>query len=194
MPQAIWATRHFFEAAYRGNAQFMQQLLKAYPEEKLWAQQNKNGKTAFYLAREKNHDSVLELAFQHRAIPIKIASGDLGNTPFLEAAYRGKAQFMKKLLKAYPEEKVWTQQNKDGKNAFYLAQEKNHDWILELACEHHAIPIKIASGDLGNTPFLEAAYRGNIRFMKKLLEAYRKKTFGHNKINMERPLFIWHSK
>ena len=119
----------FLEAAYRDNVQFMQKLLEAYPEEKLWAQQNKDGKTAFYLALEKNHDLVLELACQHRVVPIQVAAGNLGNTPFLEAAYRGNVKFMENLLKAYPEEKLWTQQNKEGKTAFYLALEKNHHWF-----------------------------------------------------------------
>ena len=66
-------------------------------------------------------DSILELACQQRAISIQIATGYLGNTPFLEAAYQGKTQFMQKLLEAFPEEKLWAQQNKSGKTALHLA-------------------------------------------------------------------------
>ena len=99
----------------------MRKLLEAFPVENLWAQQNKDGETAFNLAQENCHYSVLELACQLRVIPIRIVSGDLRNTPFLEAAYRGNAQFMQKLLGAYPEEKLWAQQNKDGETALHLA-------------------------------------------------------------------------
>ena len=58
-------------------------MLDAFPEEKLWEQQDKYGNTAFHLALQGNHDSVLELIYQLRAVPIHIKNSD-GRSPFLK--------------------------------------------------------------------------------------------------------------
>ena len=98
---------------YLGDVKFMKKLLEAFPEEKLWTQQDKIGQTALHLAVIYNHDSVLELACQHQAVSINLAGND-SRTPFLEAAYHGNVKFMRRLLEAFPKENLWAQQNKDG--------------------------------------------------------------------------------
>ena len=61
-------------------------ITRRFPCENLWAQQNEDGNTAFHLALENYHYSVLELACQQRIMSILTVSGYLRYTPFLEAA------------------------------------------------------------------------------------------------------------
>ena len=79
-------TTPFLEAAYDGNVQFMQKLLKAFPEEKLSETKNIWGETAVNLALRENHDSILEFIIQQRAVPIHVKLYN-NRTLFLEAAY-----------------------------------------------------------------------------------------------------------
>ena len=181
-----WDYTPFLKAASSGKVKAMQRMIDAFPEEKLWEQQDKNGNTAFHLALEKGLDSVLELACQQHAPSIHVRDKDYayyklrhvkkdyndGYTPFLKAAHSGQAKWVQRMIETYPEEKLWEQQDRDGNTAFHLALEKGLDSVLELACQQHAMSIRLTGGYEGYTPFLKAASSGQVKWIQRMIDAF----------------------
>ena len=166
-------TTPLMEAAYRGDDQKVQELIRAGASV---TAKNKKLQTALHLATSSRswwaHSSVVK-ALIEAGTDINGQDED-GTTPLMEAAYRGDDQKVQELIRAGASV---TAKNKKLQTALHLAissrsrwaQWKGHSSVVKALIEAGA-DVNGQDED-GTTPLMKAAYRGDDQMAHELIRA-----------------------
>ena len=153
-------------AAYKGKANIVTRLLKIETVKKNINAQDIKGNTAFLFAAKKGYDNIMDLLLEAEAD--STLSNFKERTPLMEATYRGQLNSVTRLLKIETVKKSVNAQDIKGNTAFLFATKKGHDNIMDLFLEAGAD--STLSNFKERTPLMEAAYRGQLNSVTKLLE------------------------
>ena len=88
--------------------------------------------------------------------------------PLMKSAKTGRLDEVKRLLKIEVFKRNVNQQDEDGNTALIFAAEQGHEDILNLLLENGADPL--LSDFKKRTPLMDAAYRGKVNIIKRLLQ------------------------
>ncbi len=114
-------------AAESGDRKALSILLDIPDCQKLLNQTNKLGDTPLHLAAGGGHVRALEILLSNGAMVHKCY---WGNTPFMYACYKGKAEVAKLLFEAHPFQLTWT--NDEGENALHLGAESGCPEVITI--------------------------------------------------------------
>ena len=153
-------------ASYKGKANIVTRLLKMESVKKNINTQDIKGNTAFLFAAKKGYDNIMDLLLGEGAD--STLSNFKERTPLMEASYRGQLDSVTRLLKMESVKKNINTQDIKGDTAFMFAAKKGYDNIMDLLLGEGAD--STLSNFKERTPLMEAAYRGQLNSVTKLLK------------------------
>lgn len=134
--ERFWRDTPLHKAASTGHVKVMEKMLARFPD---LEDQQKQRKTALWLAVEWGHDEAVDVLLNHGAQVF--TQQETGGTPLHGAAKGNKLQILKRLLEAPHAEKCLEHKNKTGDTPLWLALFHGHvecaDVLLDRGASLH---------------------------------------------------------
>ena len=155
-----WGDTPLHKAASLGHTTIMEQLLAYSPDIE---DQQKEGKTALFLAAEWSREEAVEVLLDHGAQTF--TQRDLKGTPLHTAVKSNEIEVLKRLLKAHDAGKCLEHKNVWGDTPLWLALYHNHPEYAQILLDQGA-SLHVANNE-GNTVLHVAVMKGFYDFLEE---------------------------
>jgi ankyrin repeat domain-containing protein 50 len=161
-PKEDLTLKMFLYAMEHNYLSWLKRLCLVTSADRFFSYRTSKNDTLLHLALQKGHDDIISFCLESDRINLTAKNLD-DRTVFLEAAYFGRVEAMKKMINRFPTFSFWLNRDRKNRSALHLAIMGWHEDAIDLCLEEKQLWF-IEDRD-GQTPFLEAAFRRNKKVM-----------------------------